>query len=649
MVNLRWIWLLLLVALLVGCPAGEGQPDGEDASSSAQRSGEGTEANAPGSDALAPPASGAPLRTLVLVIDGLIPESVTPVQTPQLCRIAQCPGAPRTQGGSRATVYAQARDAMLSQTNANHVAMMTGAYGDVSGAVGNAFYDRRGQVKKSLVEPAMILVPTVFDVLGDPGGKTEGGSAGASPSQDSGFGEASVAAENGGSAGASPSRNSRALPNSQALSRKTAVIAGKEKLRRLFDCTKDNGKCAASNDNPEGVSVSHVRPSFIKGSAVRPALGSGDCPAEPALSFGVAKDACIMDLAIKLIVDEDPAFMLINLGKVDQAQHFFGPGSADASRFIMKADREVGRLVQHLQNNGKWESTVLFVLSDHSFSNQGKAPDHRIDLDAVLQADRKNHSEAWGANGGLEEAFAVVNAGGATMVTLKSISGEAQTLNTAQADALKRMREVALFEKPGVRRAGVSEALYRLPHPGDPGHTVAEVHPDWHLDTARAGDLIVTAMASGAGGGAVEGGAADGSAGASPSQKSKPSPQGARFAGANPFKTKAGYGYAFARKGSFGGRAIGNHGHPGARHIPFIIASGGDFVVDQVIEASDPAAVNEGDDTAALPEQAEVVDVAPTILWLQGLLAPDAKDAKALLPQSEGRVLREAFREGWAP
>jgi hypothetical protein len=371
---------------------------------------------------------------------------------------------------------------------------------------------------------------------------------------------------------------------------------GKVKLRRLFDCTREDQECGASDENPERRAVTRARPDFLEGGAASPAPGSDDCPAEPPTPLGVAQDACIIDRVIRLVTESDPSFTLINLGQVDQVQHQYGPASPEAYAAVAEADRQVGRLVAHLKESGKWKTSVLFLLSDHGFSDQGTDPGQRIDLRALFHGDRKTNPAAWGTNGGMAEKFVVVPNGGVVLVTLASVSSDAERLTPAQADALARMRQVALFAAPGVRRAGISEALYRLPNPVDPGHTLAEVHPDWHLDTARAGDLIVTALASGAG-----------------------------PAGRNAYEAESGPGTVLAAKNSVRGRFVGDHGHPGARHIPFIIASGGDFVIDQVIDPSDPGAVNEGDDTAALPEQA------------------------AVLPASGGRVLKEAFVGGRPP
>ncbi|MFQ5456975.1 MAG: alkaline phosphatase family protein [Myxococcota bacterium] len=401
---------------------------------------------APPGPAAAVPA-GSDLRVFVVVIDGLGPGRVRPSLMPELCRIAHCPGTPRPDQDSHATIYAEARAAMVAQTNPNHVAMMTGAHGDVSGAVANSFYNRAAKREEALDRSALILSPTLFDVLGGV--------------------------------------------------RKTAVVAGKEKLRRLFDCTRAGGACGASRDNPEGVPVRHAAPDFLMGAAQKIAAGSGDCQAIPSVSRGVAVDACIMDLAVKLSDREDPAFVLINLARVDQAQHTFGPGSAAVHATIAAADLEIGRLVAYLKGAGKWDSTVLFVLSDHSFSDLRQAPGHRLDLGAVFLEDRRRNPEAWGPRGGIDESFTVVPGGGVAQVYLTSVSASAEAWTPAQADALARMRHLALSAPADASRPGISEALYRLPNPRDPGHAIGAVHPGWALGSARAGDLVVAALARG--------------------------------------------------------------------------------------------------------------------------------------------------------
>lgn len=138
---------------------------------------------------------------------------------------------------------------------------------------------------------------------------------------------------------------------------------------------------------------------------------------------------------------------------------------------------------------------------------------------------------------------------------------------------------------------GLVEALYRLPNPLDPGHDLATVRPDWQVhQTHTAGEIFVHVDADHVVG----------------SLTSNPLP--------------------------------GNHGHGATRHATALISGGWDGVAAQIVEASDPAAIDPIDDTAALPEQAEQVDYAPTIGWLMGI--PDPGGAQ---PQWQGRVLAEAF------
>jgi hypothetical protein len=218
--------------------------------------------------------------TFVVVIDGMLPENVTATQTPNLCNLIHCPGATAPDASARATVYAEARAGMVSQTNANHTQMVTGAPGGVNGIVANTFYDRATATAGPLERPSLIRTATLFDAL-----------------------------------------------RAAAPELKTAAVLGKAKLRSLYDCTHDgNGTCIAdATDNPEGLAVTNVRPDFLRGASETPVLGSDDCPAEPASGSGVALDPCIMDIVIKLAATEDPDFTFVNLGNVDALQHLNGP------------------------------------------------------------------------------------------------------------------------------------------------------------------------------------------------------------------------------------------------------------------------------------------------------------------------------------
>ncbi len=494
------------------------------------------------------------VNVFVVVIDGMLPENLTATETPNLCNLIACPNATAPDASANATVYGAARAVMVSQTNANHTAMMTGAYGATSGIVANNAYDRTANQAIALDRPELIRVDTLFDVL------------------------------------------RRELPHLT-----TAAVLGKAKLRELFDCTNAGGVCTADlAANPEGVPVTHVRPDYLRGALELPEIpGAGDCSAEPASGSGVAADDCIMDLVIELSATEDPDFVFVNLGNVDAIQHVSGPNSPAADTAVLLADIQVGRLVQYLKESGKWRDSVVIVTADHSFSWQGPPTANRVNLTALFAACD---------DGG--ETFQIVSSGGTAHVYLDSIEvGTAAPLSASQSSALQCMRAAA------TAALGVSEAWYRFENSLDPGRTLAAHRPDWRLADQRAGDLVVTALASGATAG----------------------PNAPTAPGSGPFEVASGPGYTLASPASSTGAIPGDHGHPGARHVPFIVASGGDFVIDQLVAAH--GALNEGDDTAANPEQPEAVDIAPTVAWMFGL------DPSLVMPAAQGRVLEAAFQE----
>ncbi|HYI43858.1 MAG TPA: alkaline phosphatase family protein, partial [Actinomycetota bacterium] len=78
-------------------------------------------------------------NTFVVSIDGLRPEDVTEAQMPNLTGLL---AEPCEAGGTCATAYNEARASMVTETNGNHTAMITGAYGEDSGIIANETFDR---------------------------------------------------------------------------------------------------------------------------------------------------------------------------------------------------------------------------------------------------------------------------------------------------------------------------------------------------------------------------------------------------------------------------------------------------------------------------------------------------------------------------
>lgn len=460
-------------------------------------------------------------NTFVVVVDGLRPQDVNPTLMPNLTSLSNATCEP---GGACATVYEQARAAMVTETNGNHVAMMTGAYGEGSGMLGNSAFDRRSGEEIALDQPQLNLAETLFDAI-----------------------------------------------ESQKPWLRTAGIFGKEKLRSLFDCTKDDeGACGPSDANPEGVTVEHTPPDVLGGATTNPSDPDLDCPAEFFSGSGFTLNQCVMGVTLRVLERDDPDLTLINLADTDGQSHLFGAGSPPALAAVADADRQIGRLVQALKDSGKWQHSLLMVTADHNFGDTVD-PRGTIVLSSVF-------------SGAGPSPFTVVTHGGSASVYLTDLSHTAGPLTEDEQATLKVLRARALATP------GVTEALYRLPNPADGGdaHTLDAVHSAWNLgDTPRVGELLVTADET----------------------------------------------HTLVESQSSSEHVIlGEHGHPTDRHVPFIVASGGTYVRDEAVAAS--GTVNEADDTAANPGQAEVVDMAPTVSWLLDIDPPAG---------SRGRVLTEAF------
>ncbi|TDL32112.1 alkaline phosphatase family protein [Arthrobacter nitrophenolicus] len=102
---------------------------------------------------------------------------------------------------------------------------------------------------------------------------------------------------------------------------------------------------------------------------------------------GHAPDAATMDALLAIVSGPDPDFAFTNLGDVDRMGHSDLTGTtlqAARTAALAATDLQVGRLVDHLVDTGKWESSVLVVLADHSMD--WSLPTNVISVDLILQA-----------------------------------------------------------------------------------------------------------------------------------------------------------------------------------------------------------------------------------------------------------------------
>jgi predicted AlkP superfamily pyrophosphatase or phosphodiesterase len=92
----------------------------------------------------------------------------------------------------------------------------------------------------------------------------------------------------------------------------------------------------------------------------------------PEIMLWDSPDEWVMDNTLLVLEEADPDVMLVNLGFLDPVQHSFGHGSMESWAALAWADYQVGRLLQYLTESGKIDSTLLVVTADHGQSNEWK-------------------------------------------------------------------------------------------------------------------------------------------------------------------------------------------------------------------------------------------------------------------------------------
>ncbi len=350
----------------------------------------------------------------------------------------------RGEQGGRATYYRQSRGIMVSETNPNHSAMATGAYGKSSGISGNEFAVYDAQAKRDCpnaggsLEPGRPMITT--------------GQSGTCLQAETFF-----------------AAMKRLSPDTV-----TAGIFGKPKLGRIF---------ATKRIDPAAYDADHLWAPCEQASDDPPYCR--DVVIDPVQRY--TDDNVVMDEVIRTVDEGVPAdgalrrpnLTFVNFPDIDQAGHVTGAGAAYTAQ-IGRTDQELQRFVAHQKEKGLWGRTVIFFTSDHSMDSTSPTPGRGLES----------------AFGDDADAVEVVLNGSVDMVYLKD-------RNRPDRDALlKRLREKALAT------GFADEALYRLPNAADGGmqHTLDGVHPGWNIAGERTGDLLVTSRPGTAFGDGIPGG-----------------------------------------------------------------------------------------------------------------------------------------------
>lgn len=164
---------------------------------------------------------------------------------------------------------------------------------------------------------------------------------------------------------------------------------------------------------------------------------------------GHAPDVFTMDATLGMVEEFDPNLVFVNLGDCDRMGHSDLTGTtlqAARQAALLSVDTQVGRFVDMLRSTGRWSSSVVVVLADHSMD--WSRPDRIISLQPAFDADPL-----------LADNVVVAQNGGADLVYWTGPAGR----RTA---ALERMRRIAL-ETPGVLSAHTPDQLRLSDNAGD--------------------------------------------------------------------------------------------------------------------------------------------------------------------------------------
>lgn len=324
----------------------------------------------------APPSMApAPTRTIIMVWDGLRPDSINAQETPNLARL-------RDQGVNFADNHAT----FPTFTMMNGSSFATGAFPQHSGFYGNTFWTPpQGKTipvgksaaggKQDYVAPVftedwrvlatlnetygneMLMVQNLFAAARAAGMSTATvGKSGAAFLQDL-------------SRGGSFVDENMVLPRSLAVELQAAGIALPANVVNGYEGA-DAVTLAANNGNPTN------RPGYVTfdTTAFDPA-GQLAIPARDGSdrSQGAGEDAAnryMLSVYTRYILPrKQPMLSLIWFRTPDNNQHGYGPGSANARAGLRSQDARLGELLAALREQGLAESTNVVVVSDHGHSS----------------------------------------------------------------------------------------------------------------------------------------------------------------------------------------------------------------------------------------------------------------------------------------
>jgi predicted AlkP superfamily pyrophosphatase or phosphodiesterase len=268
-------------------------------------------------------------HVVVVVWDGLRPDTVNEPDTPALCRLAK-----------RGTTFANQHCVYLSSTEVNGTALATGDYPQHTGIVANDEYrpeidplkpvamqsDEAVRNGDRVAHGAYIAAPTMAEILQQTGRWT--------------------------------------------------VVAGSKSVALLLDRRERSNGAGVSGLLYEGKAL----PAALDELLVK-ARGKLPEKADATAAANKSADAWTTQAVTDTLWSNGvPALTMLWLSEPDYAQHGSGPNSDVARKALQSSDENLARIVKALENRKLLDATAIFVVSDHGFSTIDRA----IDTAAVL-------------------------------------------------------------------------------------------------------------------------------------------------------------------------------------------------------------------------------------------------------------------------
>jgi arylsulfatase A-like enzyme len=309
-------------------------------------------------------AAGKAEHIVVVVWDGLRPDSVNEHDTPTLYKFAR-----------NGVFFQNHHSVYLSSTEVNGVAMATGAYPGRSGILANREYRpaidplKRTEIESyeavrkgdEVTRGRYIQLPTLGEILQRAGHRT--------------------------------------------------AIAGTKSITLLHDRREQGRACA------DCVNL------FAKQTIPRSAINRLKLGFTPYEKPNARQDAATTDALIGALWDNGvPGFSLLWLSEPDLSQHETGPGSATSRTALNSSDRNLARVLDELDAKHLRDKTDVFVVSDHGFSTITRT----VDVADVLKKAAFNASREFKQPPAAGEIMVVGNGGSVLLYVIGHDTGLAR-------------------------------------------------------------------------------------------------------------------------------------------------------------------------------------------------------------------------------